>query len=83
MSNRKCTIIEGIYRDFATPEDLNKVEELYSTGRKGPAIHKMMIAIRNKWIELNSELYKLKCAGKMREYPTEARGYEIKRINLF
>lgn len=83
---RRATIIEGIYRDFASEEDLQEVDHLYTIGSKGVAIAKMIRAIRDEWIRVNTELYKLqKDMKKLQapESPAKTEVYGDLKINYY
>ncbi len=50
-------MIDGIFLDFATKEDIATVDRLYKEERKGSAIALQLRRITQKWVEL----YNHKC----------------------
>lgn len=49
---RRPKILESMYRDFATEDELAEIERLYKIGQKGSAEAKMLRAVREKWLDL-------------------------------
>ena len=83
---KRVLIVEGMFRDICSTEEMATVDKLYKEGQKGSAIVYMLKRIRNKWVEMfnkeytkpikNEEvLYKLSYLQKPFYATTEPRRY--------
>lgn len=52
MRIRRNIMVDSMFRDIASREELQTVDRLYSEGRKGSAIVYQLRRIREKWVEL-------------------------------
>lgn len=68
---KRVTIVEGMFRDICTTEEMDTVDKLYEEGRKGSAIVYMLKRIRNKWVEMINEEY---------NKPVNNEEYEFRRL---
>jgi hypothetical protein len=55
---RRVIIIEGMFKDICTPEEMEIVDRMYKMGQKGGAVVFMLKRIRSKWVEMINSGYK-------------------------
>lgn len=49
---RRDTIIDGLFLDIASPEEIRIVDDLYSRGMKGSAVVYQLKRIRAVWVKM-------------------------------
>lgn len=79
MTGKKNTMIEGLFLDVATHEQLHKSNEIYEKN-KGAAIVYQLKIIRTHWVKMINASPKYEV--KMRKYKSEPVGFEMRRIAL-
>ena len=77
MTGKKNTMIEGLFLDVASPDQLTKSNEIY-TKNKGAAIVYQLKIIRTHWVKMINSAPRYEV--KMRKYKEQPSEFVMRRI---